>query len=204
MTIKLSELSETDRAELARLVAAQLPNGVTTTTPVIVPANENQTVDLTAIFNLAGITEDGKKQVQNWATKQAELVQQQVQMAQAQALAEVQRDNRFTELAQRLTGGTQEAPRGLKGVTADELKKHLKALPADEAKFFGDLLTGVVQNGLVEFSEIGHGKKLTGTVPLPAEFAEALDSGALKISDLSGALAGLGDLAQYDLSKWSK
>lgn len=195
MSIKLSDLSEADRAELAKLVAAQVAPPPAKETP--------PPVDLSQFMGVAALSEDGKAQLATWMATQARTVQEQAELAFKAEMAKIQRENAVTELSQRVTGGSADAPRGLKGVTAADLAKHLLALPADEAKFFGDLLAGVVKDGLVEFREAGHNGRVEAVVELPAEIAAKLDSGEFKVADLSSPILGLGDLKHYDLSKWA-
>lgn len=139
----------------------------------------------------------------------SELAAKLVKDTREQALTEfrqeaerVQREGALAELSVRLMQGSPEAPRGLKNVTAADLQKHLSALPADEAKFFGDLLTGIVKDGLVEFSETGHGRKVTTLQSVPdfakASLTSALNAGAKP--ERFFELAGLGDPAHYDLT----
>ncbi len=106
-------------------------------------------------------------------------------------------------MSTKLTGGTDEAPRGLR-VASEELQKWLLRLEPDEAKFFVDLMGRTQKEGFIEFAELGHGKNLTGRVPLPEAWVAMLDAGKIKVADLSDPLLGLGDVSQYDLSKWSK
>jgi len=117
----------------------------------------------------------------------------------------VQREGGIAELSARLVQGSLEAPRGLKNVTADDLQKHLTALPSDEAKYFSDLLGGIVRDGLVEFTELGHGRKMTTLQPVP-DFAKASLIAALKAGSTPAKyfeLAGLGDPAHYDLTPFA-
>lgn len=54
------------------------------------------------------------------------------------------------------------------------------------------------------FDELGHDKAMTTRLELPEFYAAQLESGQLSIADLSNPLfkADIGDLSQYDLSKW--
>lgn len=173
MAVNLADLSEADRASLAKQVATEL--------------------------------------VAHPSAELAAVISETVNAARAQVIAEftAQRDlmarqTKVVELCQRLTNGTPEAPRALKNVDPAELGKRLLGLPADDAAYFSGVLEGVVRDGLIEFTERGHSKRLQGgKVELPAEYANALDTGKLKIADLSNSVLGLGDLAQYDLSRWA-
>jgi len=205
MAIKLAELSAEDRAELAKLVAAQMPAAPARDVPAPVPALPaagTSAVDLSQLLGVQPLTEAGKTKLTELMTAQAQHVQEQAALAFQAQMAQIQRDTAITELSMRVTGGTPDAPRGVKGTTAEELKKHLSALPTTEAKWFGDLLAGIVKDGLVEFTELGHGRKMTGATPLPVEIAAELRKGGIKLADLNSPLLGLGDMAQYDLSEF--
>ena len=142
----------------------------------------------------------------------SELAAKLIKDTREQALAEfrqqaerVQREGGIAELSTRLVQGSPDAPRGLKNVTADDLNKHLAALPADESKFFGDVLSGIVKDGLMEFTELGHGRKVTALQPVP-DFAKASLTAALKAGSTAAKyfeLAGLGDPTHYDLTPFA-
>ena len=52
--------------------------------------------------------------------------------------------------------------------------------------------------------ELGHGKQgQAGGAPLPKVYSEKLERGELTVADLSAPELALGDLAQYDLSRWN-
>lgn len=118
-------------------------------------------------------------------------------------MARLQHAQRMTELSQLLTGGNDDAPRGLR-VAAEELQAHLLKLEPDEAKFWGELLSKTQKDGFIEFGEVGHGHDPKGGKQLPAEYAALLDAGKLAVADLAAPQSGLGDVSQYDLSKWRK
>lgn len=126
--------------------------------------------------------------------------------AQAEFRAEMERQKhafQIAELARGLAEGVDGAERGLP-VKADELADHLLKIDAEEAGFWIDLMQKIQRGGVVEFGEDGHGKDAGKKVELPAEYAEKLDAGVIKIAELSNPLLGLGDLAQYDLAKWQE
>jgi hypothetical protein len=203
MTVKLAELSAEERAELVKELAMQLQPQTQTPAPQHTAATPTLPVELAQVLGVQTLSEDGKAQLKTWMEIQAKSVQEQAQLAFNAEMARIQRENAVTELANRVTSGTAEAPRGIRGLKSEELKKHLLALPADEAKYFGELLSGIVKDGLVEFSELGHGRKLDGQTELPAEIAEKLDGGELNINDLRNPILGLGDMSAYNLSRWN-
>lgn len=168
--------------------------------------------DLTQAERETLVTELAAKLQTTNSGQLSELAAKLIKDTREQALTEfrqqaerVQREGGIAELSTRLVQGSPDAPRGLKNVTADDLQKHLTALPADESKFFGDLLTGIVKDGLVEFSELGHGKKMSTLQPVP-EFAKASLAAALKAGATAAQyfeLAGLGDPKHYDLTPFA-
>lgn len=118
-------------------------------------------------------------------------------------LVTMQRENQTAELAQQLTGGTPQTPRGLKGVTAADLQKHLLAIPQAEAEFFAGLLTGVVKGeALVEFTELGHERHLTAKQPVPDYAAKSLRDALAAGSTVEKffELAGIGAATDFDLA----
>lgn len=116
----------------------------------------------------------------------------------------IRREAHVSEFASRVVSGTEETPRGL-AVPVEDLKKFLLSLNPDQAAFIQPLLERVVDGtGVVEFTEMGHGKKQSGVTPLPEYLAEKLDAGELKLADLSDPILGLGDVSQFDLTKWQK
>jgi len=121
----------------------------------------------------------------------------------ANMVAEIKLQGHIAELSQRLTQGSDETPSALP-VTRERLEKFLTSLNAAQRAEAESIFTETVKSGLVNFSEVGHGKNPKGVTPLPVEFAAKLDSGELTLADLSSPLAAdlLGDLTRYDLSKW--
>ena len=118
----------------------------------------------------------------------------------ASLLAAEQRKQAVASLSTQLTGGTAEAQRGLP-LSADEITALLSEPTAEKVEA---ALKTIQAKGLVEFGERGHNQALSGQHELPAEYAAKLDSGALTLTDLANPALDLGDLAQYNLSKWQK
>jgi hypothetical protein len=116
-------------------------------------------------------------------------------------LAAEQRKLGIVQLAGRLVGGTAESPRGLP-VEKDQLTKFLLSLSPEQAEQAMSIFTAIQEKGVLEFNEVGHGREVTGVLELPAEVASKLDAGVFTLADLSNPILALGDLAQYNLSKW--
>ncbi|MCC6192047.1 MAG: hypothetical protein IT318_23710 [Anaerolineales bacterium] len=166
------------------------------------PSAPPPTVDLSSFFNLDGLSEEATAARKAQIEAHLSLVRQQAQLEYQAQLAQVQRESVIAELSTRVTGGTAEAPRGIPGTTAAELQAHLLKLEPADAKWFGDLLARIVKDGLVEFAELGHGRRLQGLTPVPEHARESLQA-ALDAGNTAAQffeLAGLGDAAQYDLS----
>lgn len=113
-------------------------------------------------------------------------------------LAAAQRKEHCLALAASLTGGTAEIKTGLP-VDKTELAAFLESPTPEAAE---KILLAIQKTGLVDFSEHGHSREVTGQQQLPAEIAAKLDSGQLTLADLSSPMLALGDLAQYNLTKW--
>ncbi len=169
--MKLSDLSEAERAVLVTELAAKLQT-----------TNSGQLSELAA-----KLIKDTREQA----------------LAEFRQSAErVQREGAIAELSTRLVQGSPEAPRGLKNVIADDLQKHLVALPADESKWFGEVLTGIVKDGLIEFRELGHGRQVVSLKPIPDYAVSSLKKAVAAGSPVEQffELAGLGDPTHYDLT----
>jgi hypothetical protein len=105
----------------------------------------------------------------------------------------------ITNLAAHYTGG---AKYGLP-VSIGELTSFMSSLNPEQFRVASDLFGTITDNGLVEFQEIGHGRRLLKQ-PLPAEYHANLKL-AIEAGNSVEAffeLAGLGDPAKYDLSQF--
>lgn len=162
---------------------------------------EVQMVDLSQLAEALNLSAVNVKNVDQLA----ELVTQQVNLQWEQKLSNMQRETKFTELAQRVTGGTAAAPRGIP-VQADVLKAELMKLEPEQAKFWTSLLETTVKSGLNEFSEIGHGGKAEQKHEVPAHAVRMLKVAIKNGADLGQFFdaAGLGNVEDYDLSKYEE
>jgi len=133
----------------------------------------------------------------------ATLIDQRANERVSALLAVEQRKRDTAVLASRLVGGTAEAPRGLP-VDKTELADFLLSLSPEQAEKATALLGKIQANGLVDFAERGHSREVSGTHELPAEYAAKLDNGELSLADLSNPVLALGDLSQYNLSRWKE
>ena len=120
-------------------------------------------------------------------------------------VAQIRRENAITELAAKLVGGTMSTPWGLPA-QEEELIANLSALTAEQYAYFSELLSSIVERGLVDFSELGHGRRRRGTEVLPEVYAKALRRGELTLADLDSPVlnADLGNLDRYDLTEFER
>ena len=165
------------------------------------PAPAAGETDLINMLGLGHLPDEAAKRIELQLQSHFEAIQKSAELQYMQRLAQLNRKHEISELAQKVTGGTEDAPRGLP-VTAEVLTDALLKLPADQSQFWSDLCGKIVKGGLVEFTELGHQKELKGTVELPEEITSKLDSGELKVADLSNSILALGELSAYNLSKW--
>ncbi len=200
MTVQLSELSAEDRAQLVAQLAEQLKTttGAGSTTGTTTP-----TLDMSSFFNVDGLSDSAKAERKRQLGEYVAQVQLRAELEYKNELMELQHKTNIANLSMRLTGGTKDAPRGLRGVGADELSGHLLKLPTDEQNFWIGILENQVKDGLVNFSEMGHGGVVKGQTKLPDEIAAKLRDKSLGIADLSNPILGLGNVSDYNLSEFT-
>lgn len=195
----LAEMTEEEMVELIKkTVTSVQPAPVTPPTPV-----QPTPADLSDLFGLEGLTEEAKTQRKAELRQQLAGIRKQAELEYRAELARLQFENSMTDLAQSLTMGSKDLTRGLP-ISSEDLKAHLVKLAPDEAKFWGDLMTKTAKEGFVDFGELGSNEPGKGIVDLPVEVSSKLDTGEITLADLSSPYLGLGDLAQYNLTKWKK
>jgi len=125
----------------------------------------------------------------------------------ADMMSQIKRDQHVAELAQRWTGGTEDKPHGLP-IGREEVETFLLSLDDKQRAGAESIFGRIWNNGLTEFSEIGHGRKVQGTVQLEPEIAAQLqahiDRGGAVAEFFAAAGDILGDMARYDLSKFAE
>lgn len=178
MTIQLSELDEKDRARLANEALLEL-------------AKEDEP---------AGIQLASSEKLHELVEKRAE------EKAAALVTAELARHETKREVkdyVELMVSGDEKNTAGLP-LKADEFEAFLLSLDEDQRKAGMALFTSVRESGMVDFNELGHQGKIGGKTPLPDKFAAELDAGGISLEQLADPMSGLGDLSEYDLSKWQK
>jgi len=161
-------------------------------------------VSLLQLLEMEGLSDDYKKAIASSVSDLFEQSQAVAAEEAAQMIANMRRKSHVSDFARKVTGGTDENPRGI-NTNPDELTSFILAQSPDNAKYIQGLLTNIVEGkGVVEFEEFGHGKKMHGTTPIPEVIAKKLKSGELTVDQLDDPILGLGDLAEYDLSAFDK
>lgn len=117
---------------------------------------------------------------------------------EAELAARFERRQDLVEFSQEICGGD--------GVVLsakpDDVVAFLEGLDDEQV----EVAKGLLKAKVVELGERGSSRegKPTGKKELPVEYARMLDAGDFKIADLSDPVLNLGDLDQYDLSKWEE
>lgn len=137
------------------------------------------------------------------AGRVADLVEERATEKAAALVARAETERGVRQLAADLAGGSKDKPVGLP-VEADELATFLLDLSDEQRAKAEALFRHIRESGLVDFGEAGHGKQQAGGRELPPAIARKLDAGALTLADLSDPILALGDLTEYDLTKWNK
>lgn len=167
------------------------------------PAPEKKELDLSAFFNVGEMDTQAKEQRKAELTAYLEQRRQQFELEWRRELAQKAHESQIAELSAKLTGGTDETPRGLR-VASEELQKWLLKLEPDEAKFFADLMARTQKEGFIEFSELGHGKDLQGVRELEAPMKAELEKWVARGQSVEEFFAlnadVLGDKRAYNLS----
>ena len=118
-------------------------------------------------------------------------------------LALAQKEIKVANFVKDMTEGTDKDPNGI-GVKPEDLSELLSGMDDDQLELAMKVIQTIKANGVVNFEEQGNDDKVEGKIELPKETQTALDAGTLKIKDLSLPSMGLGDMDQYNLSKWQK
>jgi len=117
-------------------------------------------------------------------------------------LKAAERKKEIATLSAKLTEG--ESGAGLP-LTRERMENFLSRITDEELlKEATAIFEAIVEKGLVAFSTNGSGAELEGKTPLPERYALMLDKGELTLTDLENPALALGDLMNYDLSKWTE
>lgn len=132
------------------------------------------------------------------------IVETRVKQGIADLMESQKRTAHIAEFSVKAVAGSTDHPVGLP-VSAERLSKFMTGLSAEQQTEFESIVEDVLKAGkLVEFSEIGHSKTLTGRVKLDAPMAAALSAWIESKQTIEEFFkvnaAELGSQADYDLS----
>jgi len=124
----------------------------------------------------------------------------------ADMMKQIKRDQHVAEFSQRVVTGTEQHPHGLP-VGQEEVETFLLSLNDQQREAAESILTRTHEQGLIEFSEYGHGKKLRGVVEFPAQMPGALNTWLADgnpIREFFAVNPELGEMAQYNLDEYKE
>lgn len=208
-------LAELVAAEVARALAAYQPPAPAAqaaqaaqqpSTDAVAQAADENANRVETIAALLGLSGDAATDLQQGHLDElARIYEERARVRWERRVAQIRRENAITELAAKLVGGTMSTPWGLPA-QEEELIANLSALTAEQYAYFSELLSSIVERGLVDFSELGHGRRRRGTEVLPEVYAKALRRGELTLADLDSPVlnADLGNLDRYDLTEFER
>ncbi len=199
--MKLDELTQEQResllAEARQAALAEMAKG----------GNGNGTpVDLSAladVTDLAGARDALLAQYQSAIKAEYARMQQQAGAQLANMMAEMKKGQHIAEFSQRITGGSETNQRGLP-VKADELETVLSQLPDPQRQAVESILTRTWESGLVDFSELGHGKRPQGGQQLDPAVKRLLKEHVANGGTVEAffSVAEIGDMGNYNLSEF--
>lgn len=201
--LNVEELRSSIVADLTPILRAELLQAVKdmTAAPVSEPKEEGQE-DLISMFELEGVRDEVTGAYKENLLAQVQAIKDQAKVEAAKMLTALRHESNVADFCEKVVSGTSENPYGLP-VEGKELSAFMLSLDPQKAKNLMGILEKIWKNGRVQFAELGHGNEIK-TIALPLEVQDALSKGALVISDLNDPVLALGDLSQYDLSKWAK
>ena len=167
-----------------------------------------QKLDLSAFSELANVQEISdalNAQMEAVLVDQLQRVEAQAGRRLAQMMAEMKRKSEIAEFCDRATGGTDEAPRGLP-IASNDLEAFMLSLDEKQRPAAQELFGQILDSGLIDFSEKGHGREIEGTKELPA----GVDRLLKRHMDNGGELAeffevaDIGNMKDYNLSAYKE
>lgn len=158
--------------------------------------------DVLSFLEMSAASDDVVGAFKQQMLEQYDLMKKRAASEAAEMIGRIRREADIAEFAQLVTGGSSEVPFGLP-VGVDDLKEFLGRLQPTDLEFAKKLLGDIQTQGRQKFAELGHGKQGRGGLELPAVYARQLDRGELTLGDLGAPELGLGEVGQYDLSRWA-
>jgi len=125
----------------------------------------------------------------------------------ADMMKQIKRDQHIAEFSQKVTSGTDQHPRGFP-VGQEEVEALLGSLNDEQRAGAESIFNRIHEQGLIQFSELGHGKRMSGTATFPPEFGASLtswldDGGTIK-EYFQVNKAEVGEMSQYNLSDYEE
>jgi hypothetical protein len=124
----------------------------------------------------------------------------------SQMMAQMKRDQHIAEFSQRIVSGTEQRPYGLP-VGQKEVETFLLSLNDEQRAGAESILTRTHEQGLIQFSELGHGKRMNGTATFPPEYSATLASwveDGNSITEFFTVNPELGEMSQYNLDEYKE
>ena len=133
----------------------------------------------------------------NAANRLTELVEAKVNARWQEKIELMQRESAAAELAREVTE---------KGIpySANTLTAELTKLNPAQAEFWGGVLKTIVNNGLTNFAELGHGGRINSGQqldPRVKQLAKNFVANGGKIAEFFAINPELGEMSQYDLNE---
>lgn len=213
VAISMAELTEEQREDLEAQARAAVMKELGQTegeTPDQTLERLQKQLKLSAfadVANLGEVREELMGGLEEALKAEMALMQKQSGAMLAKMMSDLKLRQHIADFSQRVTGGTDDAPRAIP-VKAEDMDKFLSSLSDGQREAAEAILGAIVEQGLVDFDEVGHGKRVQGTTQLEPEMAvqlrEFIEAGG-KIEDFfEAAEAVLGDMASYDLSPFEE
>ena len=210
--VDFHELTDEQRADLLAQAEEQVLNDLVTE-----PREGNRDdklaelrkqLDLSAFADIANIEELSESlnaQMEAILMDQVNRLEAQAGRRMAQLVAEMKRKNDIAEFCQHAVGGTEASPVGLP-VQEDELVTFMSSLSSEQYKAAKSIFGRILESGLNDFSEIGHGREVEGTQDLPAGVDRLLERHLKNGGSLEAffEVAEIGPASQYNLAKYKE
>lgn len=202
MTVDTLDVEQV-KSELMAAVRAEMTELIKQSSPASPQTQQVSEQNLLEMLQLSGAKEEVVEAFKATMLEQYERMQESAKIEAQQMIAAIRHESNVAQFSEKVTAGTQDNPYGLP-VKSQDLREFLMSLNPAQAQKAMALFTAVWQNSKVEFAELGSNHDAEIKKQLPPEIVSALNTGKLTLEMLSSPTLALGDLDQYDLSKWLK
>lgn len=200
------------KEEMLEFVRAEMRGELQSVLAEILPAppadgeGGDKGFDILQVLDMAGTKESMVTELKQYMIEQHDAMRQEAQREAARQIALVRREAHVAELCRKVVGGTEDHPHGIP-VNEKDLQEFLCRLPEADLEFAKRLLTAVHEQGLIEYAELGHGRRVVGTIELEAAYAKLLNQWVKEgnpVSEFFSINPELGEMNQYNLSKYQE